>query len=163
MRDWLIARFWHNGGKLTLVVLAMGVVAAAVSASTVWQILDKEPLAPLEVRTPFEVTLSPIAEGGNLVMLTDFCNDSDDVIEVFYAGAYIQIGPEGLPVQRVDGNEDSTAVLPGCNVAPFIVPLPPDVTPGYWYRTSERAYRYQGHDYRLSTRTEVFEVVPRAQ
>jgi hypothetical protein len=104
LNAWLIARFWHNGGKLSLAVVALGIVAVALTANSFCRVLSEEPEAPIQVRAPFEVSVSPIEQGGNLVMLTDFCNDAGEDVEVTYVGRYVQIGPEGLPVRSVEGS-----------------------------------------------------------
>jgi hypothetical protein len=162
-RSWIIERFWHNGGRMTLVVLLAGVLALGLTASNLYNaVQDDPPIAPIEVRAPFEVTTSPIEQGGDLVMLTDFCNHAEPIV-MHYQGEYIEIDTVGLPQRVVAGNEDEVTVPPGCNILPFVVPLPDEVTPGFWYRESVRTYRHDGADFSIETRTQVFEVVPRGE
>lgn len=125
-------RMWHNGGKLTLLILAAGVVAVTITIININDFLEG-PYAPLYgFNSPQPVAERVVPAGGEVVATVTKCAHGDTAV----SGSRFWRRLE--PTQKVVGTTEGGGIIEdGCDTRTIANPLPPEAVAG-------EVWRYEG-------------------
>lgn len=159
---------WNNGNRN---VAIMSLTAAAAFLILLSSVIFAVSLAlwpgngpaappvvtPLVVTTPFIVLSEEVPQGGSLRYLNNTCNTTSEPLDVTFESSWVRGDGDVLIVPGGSGVYTNGL---GCHYNEAIIPIPPEVVPGTWYRAGMVDFVYAGEYYSVAYRTESFEVVP---
>jgi len=116
--DWILRRYWRNGGRLNLILVVLLVVVIVLTIPAFVGALQGDPAPALEFDTPYALADTTVQQGESIHANQQVCNNLDERIDLITTASWVSLDDGTVH----EGPSTRLSYEPGCTVQDVEIP-----------------------------------------